>query len=119
MNNKMRELATEGNPTPYVSPPKFPTDGTLATRISLDKSINAGGEAVWDGPLHHDGTGVDSDEAQYESHLLPINLALTMLRGTTMEYVVRKGWDCILARMYRESSRSSTSGAQGSGPMPQ
>ena len=116
-NNTMREHATEENPTPYISPPKLPADMTFAQRISLDQSVNEHGDEVWDQPLHHDGTGVDSDEVQYESHLLPIAAALTLLRGTTMEYVVRKGWDLILARSDRESSENSTSGAQISGLM--
>ena len=101
-NNTMWERATEGNPTPYVSPPSFPAGMTLLQRIAQDRAVAANENDLNEVPLRHDGTGVDSDEAQYESYLLKIDEALEVLRGTSMEYVVRFGWECIGNRHRRE-----------------
>ena len=49
-------------------------------------------------PVRHEGTGVDSDEMEYESHLMDIDEACRVLGGTELEYVVRTAWRCIEER---------------------
>ncbi|MCJ1355470.1 MAG: hypothetical protein MMC33_005462 [Icmadophila ericetorum] len=92
--------ASEGNPTPYQQPPPYPEDLTLAKRIKMEPE---GYE-----PLHHAGTGVDEDERLYDSHLLPVEVAMRLLRGSTQEMVVRKGWEaiCLRNKMEIESEES-------------
>ena len=89
--------ATEGNWTPYQQPPAYPADLTLAERIRME------GEGYE--PVRHAGTGVDEDERLYDSHLLPVEVAIKLLRGSTQEMVVRKGWEaiCLRSQMERES----------------
>lgn len=50
-------------------------------------------------PLKHIGTGVDEEEALYESYLLPIAEARKKLNGTIMADVVRRSWEAIELRM--------------------
>lgn len=98
----MTAQATLDNPTPYISPPAFPKDMTLAQRIELDKARGEDGkESVYE-PLKHEGTGVDSDELHYESHLLNMEEACKVFRGAEYEYVVRLGWDLTQKRLKQE-----------------
>ncbi|KAL8682327.1 MAG: hypothetical protein Q9186_001603 [Xanthomendoza sp. 1 TL-2023] len=83
----------------YMVPPPFPKNLTLAARIDMDKKST---------PLRHENTGVDEDEALYESYLLSIDEAQEKLRGTIMADVVRIGWEAIRARMEIEESNNST-----------
>ncbi|KAL8803539.1 MAG: hypothetical protein Q9182_003140 [Xanthomendoza sp. 2 TL-2023] len=83
----------------YLVPPPFPKNLTLAARIDLDKKSN---------PCRHENTGVDEDEALYESYLLSIDEAQEKLRGTIMAEVVRTGWEAIQARMAMEESNTPT-----------
>ncbi|KAL8816338.1 MAG: hypothetical protein Q9223_004637 [Gallowayella weberi] len=81
----------------YLVPPPFPKNLTLAARIDMDKKSN---------PCRHENTGVDEDEALYESYLLSVDEAQEKLRGTIMADVVRTGWEAIQARMEMEESNT-------------
>ena len=108
LNETMHSRASAENPTPYISAPAYPVDLTLSQRMKQDVFKNEDGESRCYEPPRHEGTGVDSDEAQYESYLLEIDEALERLRGTSMEYVVRLGWDCIQARLEAEAQDASS-----------
>ncbi|KAL8729713.1 MAG: hypothetical protein Q9166_004541 [cf. Caloplaca sp. 2 TL-2023] len=84
----------------YQVPPPFPKNMTLAERMKLDKESD---------PVRHENTGVDDDEALYESYLLPIEEAQEKLRGTIMADVVRTGWEAIRARIEMESTQEDRS----------
>ncbi|KAL8782788.1 MAG: hypothetical protein Q9213_005112 [Squamulea squamosa] len=86
----------------YVIPPPYPKAMTITERIALDKNVT---------PVKHENTGVNEDEALYESYLLPINEAQERLRGTIMADVVRSGWEAIEARMEMEESNKSAKGS--------
>ena len=90
LNNEMSANAAGKSKTPYQYPPKYPQGLTLAAR----RAMELGGYE----PVHHANTGVDSDEALYESYLLPIDEAIQHLRGTIQEDVVRRGWEAICMR---------------------
>jgi len=85
-------------PAPYTSPPPFPTSMTLAQRVALD-SIKAddGTEIVYE-PVHHENTGVDEEEACYQSYLLPIAEARHRVKGSVMEDVIRRAWEAVQLR---------------------
>ncbi|KAA6407902.1 MAG: hypothetical protein FRX48_08253 [Lasallia pustulata] len=83
------------SPTPYQYPPKYPATLTLEERLEME----VGGYE----PVHHLNTAVDSEEALYESHLLPVEEAVQKLKGTIQEYVVRSGWQAIVRRHQTES----------------
>jgi hypothetical protein len=95
LNQRMAGSASDYSERPYQYPPKYPQDLTFAAR----RAMEAGGYE----PVHHLNTGVDSDEALYESYLLPVNEALQNLRGTIQEDVVRRGWEAICLRDRMES----------------
>ena len=80
----------EGEASPYQPPPPFPTDLSLAQRVQLEPE---GYE-----PIRYEDTGVNSEEAQYTSYLLPISEAMKKLKGSIMADVVRKGWQGIEKR---------------------
>jgi hypothetical protein len=96
LNEAMAAQSTAENPTPYQYPPRYPSDLSLEERIKLEPE---GYE-----PVHHPNTGVDWEEALYESHLLPIEEACRRLKGTVMEDVVRQGWKAICSRHSLESA---------------
>ncbi len=79
----------------YQYPPKYPEDLTLSQRIYLEPK---GYE-----PVHHKNTGVDAEEAMYQSFLLPIDQAMEKLRGHIQEDVIRGGWEAICLRQKMES----------------
>ena len=81
---------------PYVAPPPYPADLLLSDRVKMD------GDAYV--PPRHEGTGVDEEEALYESYLVPVSEAQTKLRGTIMADVVKKGWQGIEERLEYESA---------------
>ncbi|SLM37325.1 NUDIX hydrolase, conserved site [Lasallia pustulata] len=95
LNAKTRTEATATSPTPYQYPPKYPATLTLEERLEME----VGGYE----PVHHLNTAVDSEEALYESHLLPVEEAVQKLKGTIQEYVVRSGWQAIVRRHQTES----------------
>jgi len=79
----------EGNS--YQSTAAYPKETTLIQRVALEPE---GYE-----PTRHENTGVDADEALYESALLPIESAIEKLRGSSVSAnVVRKGWAAICFR---------------------
>ncbi|KAI9816456.1 MAG: hypothetical protein M1827_001588 [Pycnora praestabilis] len=82
--------------TPYQYPPKYPQGLTLSARIKLEPGLYE--------PVHHENTGVDTEEALYESSLLPLEEAMEKLRGSLQEEVVRGGWEAICARQKLEAS---------------
>ena len=82
------QTTTQGNA--YQYPPAFPTDLTLKERMKLEP---AGYE-----PVRHENTGVDAEEALYESYLLPVEEAIKKLGGGVSADVVRKGWAAICLR---------------------
>ncbi|KAL8714214.1 MAG: hypothetical protein Q9220_001943 [cf. Caloplaca sp. 1 TL-2023] len=84
----------------YQRPPAFPTDMALAERIQVE-------EAKYE-PVRHENTGVNEEEALYESYLLPIQEAQEKLRGTIMADVVRRGWEAICARKYMEEQKGGS-----------
>lgn len=66
------EILASGKPKAYQSPPRFPSDMTLAERIALEPEGYQ--------PIRHANTAVDADEALYESFLLPIDEAVQKLK---------------------------------------
>ena len=94
LDEAMAAKATPESPTPYLYPTKYPRDLTLAGRIKLEPE---GYE-----PVHHQHTGVDTEEALYESYLLPVREAVQRLRGSVQEEVVRLGWGAICERWKME-----------------
>ncbi|KAL5416506.1 hypothetical protein PMIN03_002052 [Paraphaeosphaeria minitans] len=91
------EGALETGPDePYKTPPAYPAGLTLAERVVQEP---AGYE-----PRHHEGTGVDAEEAAYESRLVGVEEAVGLLGGTdgVMADVVRRGWEGIRLRWRME-----------------
>ena len=54
-------------------------------------------------PIRHENTGVDEEEAFYESHLVPVEEALKRLRDAVGCDVVSKGWEAIKHRKLMEA----------------
>ena len=78
----------------YQYPPKFNNGMTLKQRTEMEPE---GYE-----PMRHRNTGVDEEEALYESYLLPIDAAMQRLgRGVSAD-VVQKGWEYITLRRRME-----------------
>lgn len=70
---------------------------TLSQRIALEPE---GYE-----PTRHENTGVDADEALYESVLLPVESAIENLKESSVSAdVVRKGWTAICVRREMEDN---------------
>jgi hypothetical protein len=92
------ELEASMGPPPesreYQEPPPYPTDLRLFDRIAAEPD---GYE-----PKRYENTGVDSDEANYTSFLLPIKVAMTRLGSNSMAEVVALGWERIQARLAAE-----------------
>ena len=74
----------------YQYPPKFETGMTLKRRIEME-----GGKYE---PVRHSNTGINAEEALYESYLVPVDDAMQKLGNTVSADVVRKGWDGICLR---------------------
>lgn len=106
LNEAMVAKATPTNPTPYEQPPPFPEDMTLQQRIALELRD---GQPPYK-PVRHPNTGVNSEEALYESYLLSVEDAERTLRGTAEDWVVRRGWELICQRDAMERATA----AQGS-----
>ena len=90
LNAAEKNMATADNATPYQCPPKYPSGMTLDGRVQLDSRDFV--------PLYHPNTGVNTEEALYESYLLPIKEAAKKLQGTVMQDVVVSGWEAICLR---------------------
>jgi hypothetical protein len=87
---------------PYKPPPPYPVGLTLKERVAMEPE---GYE-----PVHHEGTGVDEEEQAYESHLVSVEEAMRLLRGTdsVMADVVRRGWEGIQQRRSMEEEGRDT-----------
>ena len=80
----------------YQYPPKFEVNMTLKERMNMDKGYE---------PIRHEDTGVNAEEALYESYLMPVHEAIGKLgRGVSAD-VVRKGWEAIQLRQKMECSQ--------------
>lgn len=85
----------KGQGMAYQYPPKFEADTTLKERMSMEEGYE---------PIRHENTGVNDEEALYESYLLPVHEAIDKLgRGVSAD-VVRKGWEAIQLRQKMEDS---------------
>lgn len=93
---------------PYAPPPPYPADLPLTDRVRRE---GPGYE-----PPRHEGTGVDAEEALYESCLVPVGEAERRLRGSVMADVVRRGWEGVLDRLALEVQVEERS-AEGEGPL--
>lgn len=81
----------------YQYPPKFNPEMTLRERMEVERE---GYE-----PVRHENTGVDAEEALYESYLMPVEEAIEKLgRGISAD-VVRKGWEAIQLKHKMEDGR--------------
>lgn len=74
----------------YPYPPKFEPGLTLKQRIEMEGEVYE--------PVRHDNTGVDEEEALYESRLMPIEEAIGKLGRSISADVVRKGCEAISLR---------------------
>lgn len=90
----------------YTDPPPYPTALSIRERIAQDQDVGRTGEQKVYEPVWHEGTGVDQEEQQYKSFLLPIDEAKKRLRGSIMEDVIRIAWDAILLRRTIEDRAS-------------
>jgi len=78
----------------YQYPPRFEPGMTLKQRIDMEPKDYE--------PVRHENTGVDAEEALYESYLLSVDDAMEKLgRGVSAD-VVRKGWEAICLRKQME-----------------
>ena len=78
----------------YQPPPAFPESTTIKQRIGEDEVEKDGKQTIYE-PLWHEGTGVDEEEAQYKSYLLPIEEARQKLKGSVMEDVIKRAWEAV------------------------
>ncbi|KAF2805068.1 uncharacterized protein BDZ99DRAFT_450582 [Mytilinidion resinicola] len=84
-------LDREHGPTLFGTPPEYPQYLTLQSRLEMEPK-------GWV-PQRTAGTGVDSDEALYESDLYPLAEALRLLgEGSVQADVVGRGWTAICKR---------------------
>lgn len=81
----------------YQYPPKSNFEMTLKELIEMERE---GYE-----PIRHENTGVDAEEALYESFLMPVEEAIDKLGKGISADVVRKGWEAIQLRHKIEESR--------------
>ena len=56
-------------------------------------------------PIRHQNTGVNDDEALYESYLMTVDEAISKLGKGVSADVVRRGWEAIQLRQNMEDSR--------------
>jgi hypothetical protein len=83
----------------YQYPPAFPATLTLQERVKMERGLGPGGKGNYE-PVHHPNKGMDPEEALYESHLMTVPEALEKLtQQPVLAYVVKTGWDAIVARM--------------------
>lgn len=80
----------------YQYPPKFEAGMTLKERVEMDEGYE---------PVRHENTGVDAEEALYESYLLPVEEAIEKLGKSISADVVRRGWEAIRLRFHMEDER--------------
>ncbi|KAL2043154.1 hypothetical protein N7G274_004214 [Stereocaulon virgatum] len=80
----------------YQYPPKYATGMTLEERLRME-----GKEYE---PIRHENTGVNEEEALYESCLVPVEEAIQRLGRSLSADVVKKGWEAIKLRRYMEDN---------------
>lgn len=107
-----RMYADRGARAIYRPPPAFPPDLSVQDRIDQDTLVDTSGEKSIYEPVRHEGTGVDEEEAQYRSELLPVNDAIRRLSGTVMADVVSRGWGAIRLKSQLEVEHSASSGSR-------
>ena len=73
LNKQEEDAKHHDSRAPYQYPPKYPLNLDLRDRIAMEPK-------GWL-PVRHDNTGVDADEALYESYLLPIEEATQKLKA--------------------------------------
>lgn len=83
---------------PFSSPESFPREGTLLDRIEQETV----GEGTGYEPVRHENTGVDEEEALYTSKLVDVQEAISLVKGTAFEFVIKTGWAGIHCRRERE-----------------
>ncbi|KAF1924011.1 uncharacterized protein M421DRAFT_73626 [Didymella exigua CBS 183.55] len=95
------ELETEVGGV-YRPPPAYPNGLTLKERVRQEPREYE--------PRHHEGTGVDEEEAAYDSHLVSVEEAVRKLggRGSVMADVVMRGWKGIQDRFAMEETHDAT-----------
>jgi hypothetical protein len=95
---------------PYEPPSPFPKGQTVAERIAEDQNSTKGeGDREFYQPVRHEGTGVDEEEAMYESSLVTIEEARKLLRKSSAMCIIDKGWECIQLRIQMEHSSNAPS----------
>lgn len=97
---------TPGYSRIYRPPEPIPRDMTVTERIAQDTGLDG---KVYE-PIRHEGTGINEEEALYESCLLPVEEARRKLKGSVMEDVVRRGWEGILRRREMEEEMEKEAG---------
>ncbi|MCJ1284186.1 hypothetical protein MMC26_003517 [Xylographa opegraphella] len=93
MEARARQREEAGERRLYVEPERYPDGLALRERVKLEE----GGYE----PVRHVGTGVDAEEALYESYLVPVGEALGRLGAWEAE-VVRGGWEAVCRRYEME-----------------
>ena len=96
--NSDGEAANSSRP-PYRQPPTYPSDLKLIDRVKSEPEGYV--------PPRHEGTGVNEDEMEYDSHLLHIEDAIAKLGKSVMAEVVRDGWEAIQERLKEEREGES------------
>lgn len=100
------ELWAEGDSrSGYKPPPPFPVDLTIRERIEMESVVDEEGKRRVYEPVRHEGTGVDEEEALYASELVPVEEAVTKLKGSLMADVVKRGWEAIQLKIKMEDGR--------------
>ncbi|KAK8221333.1 hypothetical protein IWZ01DRAFT_37411 [Phyllosticta capitalensis] len=84
------QLPASSTIEPYTPPPPYPPGLSLSERVAMEPPGYV--------PPRHEGTGVDAEEALYESYLVPVEEAVRRLKGTVMADVISKGWAGIKER---------------------
>ncbi|KAF2149951.1 hypothetical protein K461DRAFT_281196 [Myriangium duriaei CBS 260.36] len=77
----------------FAAPTVWEKGLTVGERKTQDQ--RAGGTYE---PLRHEGTGVDEEEATYQSFLVDVEEARRRLKGSIQEDVVRRAWEAVLLR---------------------
>lgn len=81
----------------YLYPPRLNPEMTLKERMGMEPE---GYE-----PIRHENTGVNAEEALYESYLMPVEEAIEKLGRSISADVVRKGWEAVQLRHKMEDGR--------------
>ena len=75
----------------YAKPPASSREEPLDARMALEPQ-------GWE-PARVELSTTQSDELHYRAWLLPVSEACQKLRGTSMKYVVKEGWNMIQKRL--------------------